>query len=177
MKHTMIILEGPDGAGKSTLAQHIHKVSGWPIVHTGGPLIDRADFLDRVERLHLLKPQQAMIVDRTPFISDRVYAVLPPGRPEIASEKDFNDMFRRVRPIIVYCRLANTELMLKNICKTKKEHKTLEYLTRVQKNHPLLVERYDEIMSTIPHLKYDWQELTPPALVSQIAEKIATCVD
>jgi hypothetical protein len=37
MMHKIIILEGPDGGGKSTLAAWLHKIHGYDIVKTGPP--------------------------------------------------------------------------------------------------------------------------------------------
>lgn len=170
----MIILEGPDGGGKSTLATWLSQRWGWPIVHTGGPLTSREDFISRVADLNLLDPPFSMIVDRTPFISDRVYSIVNPN-PPVTTEEDFQKMMIRVRPIIIYCRLADPARMLSLVSKAAKSHKPAEYLDRVQAKHSLIVQNYDRIMAPIHHLTFDWERDDRGTLVGKILEELERC--
>lgn len=69
-----IILEGFDGTGKSTLAQHIHKEFGCRIDHHRGRPTDREHFLRRLRSsryYHTMR--QSVVFDRFPAISENVY--------------------------------------------------------------------------------------------------------
>lgn len=68
-----IVLEGPDNSGKSTLAEKLHVVTGWPIVHAGGPPQTEEEVRTRlINDLSLM--QQRVIMDRSFILSDMVYA-------------------------------------------------------------------------------------------------------
>lgn len=64
----MIILEGPDNSGKSTLAEKLSKDFGLPVWHAGGPGYSTSRLRD--EMVQITKRQ---ICDRVNFISGPVY--------------------------------------------------------------------------------------------------------
>jgi hypothetical protein len=68
----VIILEGPDGVGKSTIAEYLSKEYSLPVKSGEGPPKDTQDFIDRVDR-YLLLPSP-YIYDRHPVISGPIYA-------------------------------------------------------------------------------------------------------
>lgn len=176
MQVTTIIIEGPDGAGKSTLAKELQSVFGFPIVHTGGPLNSRAEFESRVEDLKLLAPEFSSIFDRTPFISDQVYALLSDRLPFVTME-DLKFMIDKVDPIIIYCRLSSSYKMRQHIDRSVKTHKSPEYMKKVIANHPFITDQYDLLMDKIGEdvLWHDWGMETLPDLVAQISRRRKMC--
>lgn len=68
-----VIIEGPDGSGKSTLCKELSEKTGWKIYHSRLP----KDFEDikqiDLEVLSLLQDSDNWIVDRVTSISDPVY--------------------------------------------------------------------------------------------------------
>lgn len=97
----MIILEGPDGGGKSTLLDVLGKRYGWATRHSGGPILDHANYLYRYNSL-MLSPNQ-VILDRCMFISEAVYAPifgreLPPTFHQRATH-----FFYHRRPLVIWC--------------------------------------------------------------------------
>lgn len=74
----LIVLEGVDKAGKSTLASKLQEKSGWPIVHFGRPGPDPA-----LEYISFLKQNQDVICDRF-FIGELVYGPLLRGKQSMS---------------------------------------------------------------------------------------------
>jgi len=65
----LIILEGPDGSGKSTLGQMLSDRLGYQLVHSGKPKYD--ELVPKSLELAALKDT---IIDRVPWISEFVYS-------------------------------------------------------------------------------------------------------
>lgn len=157
------MLEGPDGAGKSTLAAELAKTYGLNLVHTGGPLKDRKAFEDREAHLDLLNNLELRIYDRVPYISDLVYAFLE-CRDPVVTTTDVSRFIEQVRPVIIYCRLTSSAEMLDSISMEKKAHKSPEHMEKVIRSHPALVASYDKVMHDLPLryracvLHYNWKK-------------------
>lgn len=67
-----IILEGPDNAGKSTLAKALSEAMGWNTIHAGGPPKNEAETKERLHTDFDLM-QRKMIMDRSFIISETVF--------------------------------------------------------------------------------------------------------
>lgn len=106
----MIIVEGPDGAGKTTLVQHLAQKFNIPVAERvvdqdTKPLIDDLKHWTESNLKHGL---QWMIFDRHRLISEPIYApcmgrVAQPGFDDIQWFTARMIDFTRVRPFIVYC--------------------------------------------------------------------------
>lgn len=92
-----IVVEGPDGAGKSTLCRDLAYVFGMEVFHTGGPLKDADEAVSRVQRM---KEAGAVIFDRVPHISERVYGPLRPDGKVF--EVPMNTL-AELNPIVILC--------------------------------------------------------------------------
>ena len=66
----MIIIEGPDGAGKSTLAKKLSKKLDKKVLHTGGPSSTLEELIGRVK---IIEANPDCIVDRFPYLSEIIY--------------------------------------------------------------------------------------------------------
>lgn len=174
MTRRPIILEGPDGAGKSRLAQDLGYVFRSRVIHTGGANTSEEDLVLRMLTIQSEAVRGAVIFDRVPQISDRIYKEAL-GVPQLLSEHILTSELVSLRPTIVYVRRINPEDMLGSILDVKKEHKPPEYLEQVKRNHPKIVELYDQRMrelgSILPVRQFDWRVNRLADLVTWIAKQ------
>lgn len=135
-----IVLEGPDGSGKSTLFAKL-KLAGFPIgSHNGGPPVSSEDARSRLSRIALNLPA---VWDRCLAISDQVYRFslrepfnLPP-----------NELFawlNRVDPVIVYCRPPDKFILEAEV--TVRAHKPQAHVDKVKDHRRTLIYEYDNLM-------------------------------
>lgn len=122
-----IVIEGLDATGKSTLAQRIHILTGWPIQRSEGPEKFPGEIISRGER-YLTLPDNT-IFDRHPLISQFIYGTLshktlPP--PYLLQE------LKRRQPYIIEA--SEDNLGIHDI----KEHDTPEHLQLIQRRTDLL---------------------------------------
>lgn len=94
----MIILEGPDGAGKSTIAERLSKEYNLPIKSGEGPPKSPQDFSERVDR-YLSLPAR-YIYDRHPVISGPIYASLR-GQKSGLTRVQSIDFYSRKKLVLV----------------------------------------------------------------------------
>ena len=92
----MIIIEGPDGAGKTNLAERIHRRFGIPLAgrashSTRGPVTELCKWVDR--DLLTWGNKRLMIYDRYPLISEPIYGTLCRG----SLEASFTTSWMRAR--------------------------------------------------------------------------------
>jgi hypothetical protein len=117
----VIIVEGPDGAGKSTLVHHLAEKYNIPIAarvvdENTNPMIDD---LKHWTEVNLKKGLQWMIFDRHRLISEPIYAPVMKRR----AQPGFDDVkwftgrmidFTRIHPFIIYC-LPDFEVVKANL--------------------------------------------------------------
>lgn len=154
-----IVVEGPDGAGKSTLVQDLGQALPHKPTPTGGKSKDAADLLLRIRQLETASPLS--VFDRCSHISDCIYRRAL-GMPTLITEQYLHQQLKKWNPVIIYCRLESTEEMLNNISSKFKAHKPPEYLAEVRKNQLDIVRRYDLTMDILSKegmdvIPYDWQ--------------------
>lgn len=161
---TTIILEGPDGAGKSTLGEQLADALGYEYVHTGGAARTLCMLIQRMLELEEQGAKgKGVIFDRVPHISDSIYKEAM-GEPRLMHQGRARGHLKNMGPIVVvYCRLRDSEAMLANILETKKSHKPPEYLEKVKASYPAIVEAYDWEMADLREtgvevIQYDWTE-------------------
>lgn len=94
-----IVLEGPDGGGKTTLAAVISRATGMQVIPGEGPAKSPEEINDRVRRMLDLN---GVIFDRHPVVSSGVYEVASGRgwRPTL----DLKDAFYDQLNLIIYCR-------------------------------------------------------------------------
>lgn len=170
MQRRTVIVEGPDGAGKSTLIQVLAEGLGRSLVHTGGP---RATKEEVDEAMRMVEVRQAGLFDRCSHISNPIYASVD-GRQDPFTPEEYRARLASFKPIVVYCRLRSVDRMLSLILSTTKAHKPPEYLETVRKSYPKIVDLYDrhmsEIEKVVPVIRYSWDEDHPLFILQAIRE-------
>ena len=137
-----IIVEGPDGAGKSTLGAKLAQDLGRAMVHTGGATNTREELQERCKDFVLTSEVSPTVFDRCPFISDPVYKEAL-GIPFLIPRGLLWVQLRSINPVIVYCGGQSVDEMFTRISQSDKAHKSPEYLARVQASYPAIAAGYD----------------------------------
>lgn len=144
----MIVVEGFDCSGKSTLAARIGAELGWPVLHPGGPTNDEQDVYNCLLR-SLSRMRQRCVQDRITHISESVYSMLRyPQKAAIAL-----CAMREVAhaELVVYCR-PPTEMLLDSLRDhAVKEHDDPEKLAKTLEDAPTLIRLYDTVMHLAVH--------------------------
>lgn len=162
----MIVLEGPDGSGKSTFAKRL----ALPVIHPGAPpKTESAEqaFFD----LQFRSANTPVIYDRITSISQQVY------QQRLFDEWYWNPLWKTLSQchcVIVYCRPPD-DVVLDFSNHTVAEHDDPVQMQYVRDNGRMLMESYDRLMSRIPHVNYDFtlgddQDLVTRLLKSQFNE-------
>ena len=144
----MIILEGMDGSGKSTIAQRI----GLPVVQPGAPPKTKeleAWFFETQLKAAYGPP---VVYDRVTCISQQVY------RKRLFDPWYIDPLYKlthTVGVVVVYCRPPDALLLDLTRLKAA-EHDTPEMLQLVRDNAETFVNSYDELMQIVPHVRYDF---------------------
>lgn len=168
-----IIVEGPDGAGKSTLVEFLSRGLGRPVRHTGGP---RNSLAEAEEALRLVEDRPGGLFDRCPHISNPIYCEVE-GRELHLTRADYRRRLIELEPLVIYCALTNSVKMLKGMARYKKAHKSDEHLAMVESNHYKIVDLYRRDMESyegkfpIIHYAYDQDD---PHLVLNLIREIQT---
>ncbi len=97
----LIVIEGPDNAGKSTLAAYLSERLNIAIRHSGGPSKYPGEIYRRIDQFH--NDDALYICDRHPCVSQNIYlkALGLDGEPVDAGRIT---RFYETQPLIIYCR-------------------------------------------------------------------------
>lgn len=154
-----IILEGMDGSGKSTFGKH----TGLPLIHPGAPP-KTADLEKEFFQQQQENANKVVVYDRVTCISQQIY------RKRMYDEwymKPLRKLLTTPLCLIVYCRPPDSVVLnLDN--HTVSEHDTPEMLQLVRDNAQLFLTSYDRLMSSIPHVIYDFTTMDPTTLLTEI---------
>jgi hypothetical protein len=151
-----IIVEGPNSAGKSTLCAALSRQMGRRTTHSG----TQPDDLDEACQTQLNQLLDGVIVDRITPISELVY------HPESAELFNHKDWLRWMTnsSMVIYCTADGIP--------TNKEYYPEGHYDELIKDRSTIRQRYDDIMSTILHIKYDYHTDSINKLLGVLREKI-----
>lgn len=142
----IIILEGPDGSGKTTLAEKLHKQTGYMLLHRTQPKTEEDKKRMMEEYVQVIKAGKNCILDRS-WYSEMVYG--PVMRDEaIISYPQMYQLERLLAKhgaIIIYC--TSTKETLWKRCKSRGE----DYITDVD-TFSKICDGYTTLMYDVPHL-------------------------
>lgn len=163
----IIILEGPDGSGKSTLGNNLSTEFGLKCFHSGKPTTQK-EMDDRIDFIISLK-DELWILDRAPWISEAVYSKCF-NRPFLDTDRILEIWFK-VPQLVIYC--VPSFISPDQISTETKSHKSPDFLKRVKKNHQAIVQQYDEVINLIPaHIEVLRYDFTLPNAYDTIANRV-----
>ena len=155
----MIIIEGPDNSGKSTLCNQLSKHFQIEVIHSGGPGKDFEEIIHRTDSF-ISAHKQICIRDRFPAISDKVYAsILRDGQTVFTDPvyKKYMEILIGMHPVIILCWPEYGTMM-----NLKTHQRGLfdddELWEGVKANQEKIIEMYDNLFQEIPHIKYSYED-------------------
>lgn len=153
----MIVVEGFDGAGKTTLCGALGEALGWPVHHTGGPTRGPADVAECLLRSRLRFAERC-VQDRCTHISESVYSMTT--RPGQASRALVHLHELTEARVVVYCRPGDEYLLESIRYHRAKKHETARHVDDVIENAVGLIGIYDTVMALVenarPVRRYDF---------------------
>jgi len=142
----MIILEGPDLGGKTTIGERLENLTEKKCYHTGGPPKNKEEFLQKVSKI-----PNNVICDRHPYISEIVYGSMRKNEPYV-DFKELSTFLKKENPLILYCKPDSSFLREQLIYLKEKPHKPQDHVNNIKKYYELYLYKYEELMYEI--LKY-----------------------
>lgn len=151
----LLVVEGADCMGKTTLITQLQQSLKWPSLHTGGPKTDEQleEAMREVESIN-----SSYIIDRLPLLSEIAYRPITRDGEIVPIETQWQWINRvaELDPVLVVCR--RTELP--EVVAVERPHKPLDYWKKVQAGYPDIVYRYDFLIrnleARVPLFVYDW---------------------
>lgn len=136
-----IVLEGPDGSGKSALFTRLW-THGFPTgSHTGGPPTNEEEVLTRMRRLEF---GERRVWDRCTAISDLIYRYALKEPFQVPPRVHVQWLIEN-RPCVVYCRPPIETILAKSL-EQGKSHKPAAHLEKVERERTRIIEEYDKLM-------------------------------
>ncbi len=132
-----IVLEGPDNAGKSTLAAFLAGRLNIPLQHSGGPSKSPGEVNERTVNFNRLSSARTMIFDRHPAVSQNIYQKALETNGELVNQNHIIE-FYELKPLIIYCR--NERGLEEHVLS---EHSSSTYFDEVKTHFGELTRRYD----------------------------------
>lgn len=160
----IIVLEGPDGTGKTTLGYQLAKDLNAQYYHSGGPKTPK-ELEDKMNELEIMaESSRCYIVDRVPYISEMVYGYALRGSSLITVLQ--HQKYKSLARLYIFCKPSakhNVQMSL-----DFKAHKPKEHTDAVIKNKDKIKDLYDGIFKKIPHIIYN---------MDNYKEVLQKCVD
>lgn len=159
----MIIIEGPDNSGKSTLGAQLSRDLDIPLLHSVRPDPHWNEHACLRHSRDQLAPKNA-ILDRVYAISEPIYGPICRGKSSLGmnAEPAILDLMNR-NHLIIYCR-PHDQVILRNAGR--------EQMEGVLENHQAIIQAYDQVFEDLSGqhsgtvVYYDWKIKTMyPALL------------
>lgn len=153
----IIILEGPDGSGKTTLANQIAEQTGYMLLHRSQPKTDEDKKRMMDEYLQVIRTGKNCIFDRS-WYSEMVYGPVMRDASVISYPQmyDLERSLTKRGAIIIYC--TQTMETLWQRCGKRGE----DYITDI-KTFSEICKGFDALMFGVPHLipvvRYEYKEM------------------
>jgi hypothetical protein len=139
----MIVVEGYDCTGKSTLVEKLKRLTGFVVTHSGGPPQD----LNHVRRCLARcasRMTHPIVQDRVTHVSESVYGMLERHSMAALALSRLDDL--RFCRLLVYCRPATLTIMDRLAVHERKEHDTDEHIRNVLRHAETLIAVYDTVI-------------------------------
>ena len=140
-----LILEGPDGAGKSFTALEISRAVDLPIHHAGAYPLTPGEMLRRIaDQLTI----EGKIIDRYSIISEYIYGPII-RNTQLVSEY----WLSQIHLPVIYCRPSTATILQMTL--ESKPHKKQEHVDLVKAHLLAIVSSYDAVMAKIEHIVFN----------------------
>lgn len=151
----IIIIEGPDGSGKTTLAEKLSRQTGYPIVHKEQPKSEEERLLMMGDYLQTIRSGKNMIFDRC-WYSEMAYGPVMRDGSAISYPDmyDLEEQLTKCGAIIIYA--TGPKAALWQRCQRRGE----DYVTS-RDDFNAVCSNFDRIMKCphhIPVVKYEIKE-------------------
>jgi thymidylate kinase len=153
----MIILEGPDNGGKTTLGKVLSEALHIPVLHGGGPPNSKAEAEKRIKII--FDDKDTVIYDRAIQISEGIYAPIFRGSTYFNTRTALSKLQKKHNPIIIYCR-PPTHRIIKLEEKDFRPGEEVDHIKRVKENQGKIIKAYDELFGEVPHIRYNYMTHT-----------------
>lgn len=165
-----IVVEGPDGTGKSTLAARLAEDLGFPLCHTGGRSPGQAVLIARCVEIAVKAKEAPTVFDRVPHISDNIYREAF-GDSFLLPEATMSFLLGHLPVVLVFCQGAP------DMSEDPKDHKPSELMSRVKEARPAIIRGYarkaeETHRQGVPTFLFDWRLDSYESLL----ERVKTCV-
>jgi thymidylate kinase len=153
----ILILEGADCSGKSTLAEQIHKQTGYKQLHRTQPKTEEDKKCMMDEYLQVIKANKNCILDRS-WYSEMVYGPVMRDASVISYPQmyELERMLTKNGALLIYCTAPEPTLWKR--CLRRGE----EYITKPDDFHNIC-KGFDELMYDVPHfipvLTYEYKDM------------------
>jgi len=158
-----IIVEGYDGCGKSTLARRLGGFFGLGVHMIGGP--PKSD-----EQASTMANYQLAIAEHSNVVFDRI---TPLSR--LCYEEGLDDRHVAVMYAYMDAIIRHSIVIWATVPKVKhewKEYDTKDHINKILANEENIKHKYHEIMDTIPHIHYDYTEMSFEDLLEEVKDAI-----
>ena len=157
-----IVLEGFDGAGKSTLAKFLANAFGLPIVSAGPPAKNDAHAIDCCYD-QLCAAETGAILDRITPISRICYQQDVSFEHQSVLHKFLTEIYGL--SVIIWCRPSV-------YTHERSEYDTDEHILDIENRESHIKANYIKIMKSIPHIEYDWRYDNRILLMDEIKRRM-----
>lgn len=145
----MIVVEGADNSGKSVFGKSFGMA-----YFSAGPAPQNAKELASCLVEQRSRVSMTCVQDRLTCISQQVYSDAPEAS---LLQRDLLELVDMPNVIVVYCRPPERTLMDFST-HVVKSYDTEENLEKIIRRSHEYIRKYDDLMSKIPHIVYDWTE-------------------
>src|SRR5688572_15469302 len=142
----MIVIEGMDNSGKSTLARAIAAAMNYEVQPSEGPPRHFGDLNTRIARYNSMK---RVVFDRHPAVSNPIYDKTRAIRIDTVSPQ-LIDLFYNMRPLIVYCDPGSRGLDDHVV----KKHDNVTHLNMIKIEYITLLDEYRQWAIDHAHFLY-----------------------
>lgn len=152
----IIIIEGPDGSGKTTLAEKLSKQTKYPIIHRSQPKTEEEKKLMMGEYLQTIRSGKNMIFDRC-WYSEMAYGPVMRDDSVISYPEmyELEELLAKSGALIIYATGAKAALWQR--CQKRGE----DYIT-ARDDFNAICDNFDKIMNVphhIPVVRYEYKDL------------------
>lgn len=168
MDGRLLILEGPDGAGKTTLADEFRR-QGFTYVHQG-PFRENAvlETMDNVLNAMKVASPPVVLYDRL-HLGERVYGPIFRNKDllgEIGQRNVERWLADRFHAMVVLC-LPPRDVALQN---WKDRVVTSKEMFTDERKMGLVWDEYNVLRTSLPMVRYDYTKHTPASLADRLGE-------